>query len=184
MPRDNSRPTAIDGAKPERWSLAEASNGNDRRLGRDGDQNKSWFGSKLILGARARSRSRGRELWPLSFRYFDAQQRMGHVHYPLVLGHEIIGRAVAVGSATKGDYGRRASASAGRLSVACIAGSACPAIKASGCRPCRRSSATAADLARGVAAHWAWTIPLPEKLDLCATPARCSAAASQFSIRW
>jgi len=85
--------------------------------------------------------------------------------YPAVLGHEAIGRVVALGSATKG------IAVGQRVGVGWFAGS---------CMHCRQCVSGAHNLCPEVAAtilghhggfagrvrsHWTWTLPIPNSLD-------------------
>ena len=88
----------------------------------------------------------------------------GFSRFPAVLGHEVIGRVVEVGPAARGvKPGQRVGI--GWTSASCMA-----------CRPClsgdqhlcSRAVPTIVGhrggFAQRVRAHWAWTIPLPEKL--------------------
>lgn len=88
----------------------------------------------------------------------------GPTQYPAILGHEVIGRVTAVGSAAKGlKVGQR-------VGIGWTAGSCMY------CRPCRSGDqhlcAQAVPTILGhrggfashVRAHWAWTIPVPENL--------------------
>ncbi len=89
----------------------------------------------------------------------------GMSQYPAVLGHEVIGRVVELGSAAKGlKVGQR-------VGIGWTAGSCMH------CRPCKSGDQHLCSQAlptivghRGgfasrVRAHWAWTIPLPDKLN-------------------
>ena len=89
----------------------------------------------------------------------------GMSQFPAVLGHEVIGRVVDVGSAAKGvKVGRRVGI--GWNSASCLH-----------CRQCRSGShqlcaqvqptiiGHRGGFAGRVRAHWVWTIPLPETLD-------------------
>ena len=84
--------------------------------------------------------------------------------YPAVLGHEVVGRVVAVGSAVKG------ITTGQRVGVGWIAGS---------CMHCRQCISGNHNLCAGstltivghqggfashVRSHWAWTLPIPETL--------------------
>jgi alcohol/geraniol dehydrogenase (NADP+) len=94
--------------------------------------------------------------------------------YPAVLGHEVVGRVVEVGSAAKGlTVGQRVGI--GWNSGSCMH-----------CRPCKSGEQHLCAQAqptiighRGgfsdrVRAHWAWTIPLPENLNMAdAGPLLC-----------
>lgn len=89
----------------------------------------------------------------------------GMTQFPAVMGHEVIGRITAVGSAAKG------------LSIGQRVGIGWTAASCMHCRPCKSgqnhlcSSAvpTVAGHYGGFAsrtrAHWAWTIPVPETLQ-------------------
>ena len=98
----------------------------------------------------------------------------GFSRYPAVLGHEVIGRVVAVGSAAKGIVVGQ------RVGVGWTAGSCMH------CKQCMSGSqhlcATAqptivghrGGFASHVRSHWAWALPLPEKLDFAeAGPLLC-----------
>jgi uncharacterized zinc-type alcohol dehydrogenase-like protein len=85
--------------------------------------------------------------------------------YPLVLGHEIIGRVVAVGPSTKGiAVGQRVGV--GWTAVSCMH---CRQCLSGDQNLCLQAVPTIVGhrggFARRVRAHWAWTIPLPEKLN-------------------
>jgi len=90
----------------------------------------------------------------------------GMSQYPLVLGHEVIGRVSAVGSAAKGlQVGQR-------VGIGWNAGSCLHCRK---CRPgdqhlCQEVQPTIVGhrggFASHVRSHWVWTIPLPERTDL------------------
>ncbi len=85
--------------------------------------------------------------------------------YPAVLGHEVIGRVVAVGSAAKG------------LKVGQHVGIGWNSGSCMHCRPCKSGDhhlcsqaqptivGHRGGFAQRVRSHWAWTIPLPEKLN-------------------
>lgn len=86
--------------------------------------------------------------------------------YPAVLGHEVIGRVVEVGSAAKG------------LKVGQHVGIGWNSGSCMHCRPCKSGDhhlcsqaqptivGHRGGFAQRVRAHWAWTIPLPEKLNI------------------
>jgi len=89
----------------------------------------------------------------------------GGTKYPAVLGHEVIGRVTAVGSAAKGlKVGQR-------VGVGWTAGSCmhCRQCKSGDQHLCAQAQATIlghrGGFASHVRAHWAWTIPLPENLN-------------------
>ena len=98
----------------------------------------------------------------------------GMSQYPVVLGHEVIGRVVAVGTAAKGlQVGQR-------VGIGWTAGSC------QHCRPCRSGDQHLCSQAqptiighRGgfashVRSHWLWTIPVPEQLNVAdAGPLLC-----------
>ena len=89
----------------------------------------------------------------------------GVSQFPAVLGHEIVGRVTAVGTATKG---RRVGE---RVGVGWFSGSDmhCRQCMSGNHHLCPRVQTTIVGhrggFASHVRAHWAWTIPLPEKLD-------------------
>lgn len=89
----------------------------------------------------------------------------GRSAYPLVPGHEVVGRVVAVGTAAKGlRVGQR-------VGVGWYAGSCmhCGSCLGGDQHLCRTSRATIigrhGGFAERVRAHWAWAIPLPDGLD-------------------
>ncbi len=89
--------------------------------------------------------------------------------YPAILGHEVVGRVSAVGSAAKGaQVGRRVgvgwTASSCMHCLQCMSGDQhlCP--QAQGTIVGHRGG-----FASHVRAHWAWTIPLPEQIDFAET---------------
>src|SRR5215813_12739080 len=88
----------------------------------------------------------------------------GFSQYPAVLGHEIIGRVVAVGSAAKG------IATGQRVGVGWAAGSCmrCRQCMSGNHNLCAESIATMVGhkggFASRVRSHWAWAMPIPEKL--------------------
>jgi uncharacterized zinc-type alcohol dehydrogenase-like protein len=94
--------------------------------------------------------------------------------YPLVLGHEIIGRVVAVGPVAKGiAVGQRVGV--GWTAFSCMH---CRQCLSGDQHLCLEAKPTIighrGGFARRVRAHWAWTIPLPEKLNLAdAGPLLC-----------
>jgi uncharacterized zinc-type alcohol dehydrogenase-like protein len=94
--------------------------------------------------------------------------------YPVVLGHEVIGRAVAVGSAAKGiTVGQRVgigwTASSCMHCRQCLSGDQNLCLQAVPTIVGHRGG-----FATRVRAHWAWTIPLPEKLNFAdAGPLLC-----------
>lgn len=89
----------------------------------------------------------------------------GYSQYPAVLGHEVIGRVVEVGSAAKG------------LKVGQYVGIGWNAGSCMHCRPCKSGKQQlcaqaqptivghSGGFASRVRAHWAWAIPLPETLN-------------------
>src|SRR5499427_6091969 len=88
----------------------------------------------------------------------------GFSQYPAVLGHEIIGRVVGVGSAAKG------IAIGQRVGVGWAAGSCmrCRQCMSGNHNLCAESIATMVGhkggFASRVRSHWAWAMPIPEKL--------------------
>ena len=101
----------------------------------------------------------------------------GNARYPFIPGHEVVGRVVALGAQAKG------------LSVGQRVGIGWTAESCMHCRPClsgdqnlcAQSVATIGGHHGGFAdrlrAHWAWTIPLPEGIDLAsAGPLLCGAS--------
>ncbi len=89
----------------------------------------------------------------------------GFSQYPLVAGHEVVGRVVGLGERTKG------------LSLGQRVGLGWTAESCMHCRPCLSGHQHLCGEARGtivghhggfadrVRAHWAWALPLPEGLD-------------------
>lgn len=89
----------------------------------------------------------------------------GYSQYPAVLGHEVIGRVVEIGSAAKG------------LKVGQYVGIGWNAGSCMHCRPCKSGKQQlcaqaqptivghSGGFASRVRAHWAWAIPLPEALN-------------------
>jgi uncharacterized zinc-type alcohol dehydrogenase-like protein len=98
----------------------------------------------------------------------------GVSQYPAVLGHEVIGRITAVGSNTK------ARQVGQRVGVGWFSGSDmhCRQCMSGNHHLCPQAQATIighpGGFASHVRAHWAWTIPLPEKLNFAdAGPLLC-----------
>jgi uncharacterized zinc-type alcohol dehydrogenase-like protein len=89
----------------------------------------------------------------------------GRTRYPLVPGHEIVGRVVAAGPAT---VGMRPGL---RVGVGWYRGSclACPACRAGDLNHCERLERLLIDghggFAERVRCHWAWAMPIPETID-------------------
>ncbi len=86
--------------------------------------------------------------------------------YPAVLGHEVIGRVVAVGSAAKGlNVGQYVGI--GWNSGSCMH---CRQCKSGGQHLCSQAQPTIVGhrggFASRVRSHWVWTIPLPENLNI------------------
>lgn len=89
----------------------------------------------------------------------------GMTQYPAVMGHEVIGRITAVGSAAKG------------LSIGQRVGIGWTAASCMHCRPCKSGQnqlcSSAVPMIAGhyggfasrTRAHWAWTIPIPETMQ-------------------
>jgi uncharacterized zinc-type alcohol dehydrogenase-like protein len=89
----------------------------------------------------------------------------GWSQYPAVLGHEVIGRVVAVGSAAKGvSVGQRVGV--GWTASSCMH---CRQCLSGDQHLCAEAQPTIVGhrggFARRVRAHWAWAIPLPEGLQ-------------------
>lgn len=90
----------------------------------------------------------------------------GNSHYPVIPGHEAVGRVVAVGSDAKGPkVGDRVGV--GWTANSCMA---CHECLGGDQHLCTKAQPTIfgrhGGFANKVRAHWAWTIPLPEKLDI------------------
>jgi uncharacterized zinc-type alcohol dehydrogenase-like protein len=90
----------------------------------------------------------------------------GISQYPAILGHEIVGRITSLGPSTKGlTVGQR-------VGIGWFSGSDmyCRQCKSGNHHLCPRGQATIighrGGFASHVRAHWAWVIPLPEKLNL------------------
>ncbi len=86
--------------------------------------------------------------------------------YPAVLGHEVVGRVVAVGSAAKGlKVGQHVGV--GWNSGSCMH---CRPCKSGDQHLCAQAQATIVGhrggFASRVRSHWAWAIPLPEKSNV------------------
>ena len=93
----------------------------------------------------------------------------GNSKYPAVLGHEITGQVVAVGPAVKGiKVGQKVGI--GWTSSSCMH---CRQCMSGNHNFCPESIATiighSGGFASRVRAHWAWTMPIPEKLPLADT---------------
>ncbi len=98
----------------------------------------------------------------------------GMTSFPAILGHEIVGRVTAVGSAAK------------RIQVGQRVGVGWTAGSCMHCRPCMSGDqhlcaqavptivGHRGGFATHVRSHWAWTLPLPEKIDFAeAGPLLC-----------
>lgn len=98
----------------------------------------------------------------------------GISQYPAILGHEVVGRVTAVGSGAKGiEVGQRVGV--GWNSGSCMH---CRQCMSGDHNLCVQALPTIVGHRGGFAshirAHWAWTIPLPEKLNLAdAGPLLC-----------
>jgi len=93
----------------------------------------------------------------------------GNAKYPAVLGHEIAGKVVAVGPAAKGiKVGQKVGV--GWTSSSCMH---CRQCMSGNHNFCPESIPTiighSGGFASRVRAHWAWTLPIPEKLPLADT---------------
>ncbi|MCE9555305.1 MAG: NAD(P)-dependent alcohol dehydrogenase [Planctomycetes bacterium] len=117
------------------------------------------------------------------------QNDWGNTVYPAVLGHEVVGRIVAVGEQAKGlQLGQRVGL--GWNAKSCMHCSSC---MAGDHHLCATVQATIlghyGGFAERVRTHWAWAIPLPESLDGGAVgPLMCGgvtvfAPLDQFDIR-
>ena len=89
----------------------------------------------------------------------------GLSNYPLILGHEVVGRAVAVGSVAKGvTVGQRVgvgwTASSCMHCRQCLGGDQHLCLQALPTIIGHRGG-----FARRIRAHWAWTLPLPEGIN-------------------
>ena len=103
---------------------------------------------------------------------------MGHFAYPAILGHEVVGRITAMGPNAKGlNVGQRVGVGWNSGSCMhcrqCMSGSQhlCPQVQPTilGHR---------GGFASHIRAHWAWAIPLPEKLNFAeAGPLLCGGIA-------
>ncbi|WP_437203856.1 NADPH-dependent aldehyde reductase Ahr [Planctomicrobium sp. SH664] len=94
-----------------------------------------------------------------------ADNEWGNSSYPSVLGHEVIGRVVALGSAAKGlQVGQRVGV--GWNSGSCMH---CRQCLGGVHQLCAQAQPTIlghyGGFAEKVRTHWAWAIPLPENLD-------------------
>jgi alcohol/geraniol dehydrogenase (NADP+) len=98
----------------------------------------------------------------------------GFSTYPAVLGHEVIGRVIAVGSASKGiAVGQRVGI--GWTSGSCMH---CRQCLSGDQHLCAEAQPTIVGhrggFASHVRSHWAWTLPLPEKINFAeAGPLLC-----------
>ena len=93
----------------------------------------------------------------------------GNSKFPAVLGHEITGRVVAVGSNVKGiNIGQKVGI--GWTASSCMH---CRQCMSGNHNFCPESIATiighSGGFASRVRAHWAWTLPIPEKLPIADT---------------
>jgi uncharacterized zinc-type alcohol dehydrogenase-like protein len=98
----------------------------------------------------------------------------GYSQFPAVLGHEVVGRVVEVGPAAKGlNVGQHVGI--GWTASSCMH---CRQCKSGNQNLCPNSTFTIVGhrggFASRVRAHWAWTIPLPEKTEVAeAGPLLC-----------
>ncbi|HZZ80377.1 MAG TPA: NAD(P)-dependent alcohol dehydrogenase [Gemmataceae bacterium] len=93
----------------------------------------------------------------------------GFAQYPAILGHEAVGRVVALGSAAKGlAVGQRVGI--GWTAASCMH---CRQCLSGAQHLCSQATLTIAGhkgaFASRVRAHWAWAIPLPEKIKVAET---------------
>ena len=109
------------------------------------------------------------------------QNDWGISGYPFVPGHEVVGRVLALGELAKGlQVGQRVGV--GWTAATCMR-----------CHPCLSGSqhlcATATPMIIGhhggfaerTRAHWAWTIPLPESIDMATTGPLLCGGVTVFS---
>ena len=103
----------------------------------------------------------------------------GRSQYPLVPGHEVIGRVVAVGEQAKGvKIGDHVGI--GWTAGSCMHCALCLSGNQHLCRSAQRTIiGHAGGFADRVRAHWAWTIPLPSTLDATTAP-----SPTTVSTRW
>jgi alcohol/geraniol dehydrogenase (NADP+) len=98
----------------------------------------------------------------------------GVSQFPAVLGHEIVGRIVSAGSAAKGiSVGQRVG-----IGWACQSDMHCDQCMSGNHNLCPEMVATIVGhkggFASRVRSHWAWAVPLPEKIDFAeAGPLLC-----------
>src|SRR5262249_21747140 len=97
------------------------------------------------------------------------QNDWGISQYPAILGHEVVGRVTAVGANAKGlQMGQRVGV--GWFSASCMH---CRQCMSGSHHLCPQVQATIIGHRGGVAshnrAHWAWTFPFPEKLNVPGT---------------
>src|SRR5260370_41270552 len=98
----------------------------------------------------------------------------GMSQYPAILGHEVVGRVTAVGpNAKRLQVGQRVGV--GWVSSSCMH---CYQCMSGSHHLCPQAQATIighrGGVARHIRAHWAWAIPLPEKLNFAeAGPLLC-----------
>ena len=95
----------------------------------------------------------------------------GFSQFPAVLGHEVVGRVVAVGASAKGlSIGQKVGV--GWTSGSCMH---CRQCKSGDQHLCHQAQPTIVGHRGGFAshirAHWAWAIPLPENLNFGKTSA-------------
>src|SRR5262249_25023727 len=98
----------------------------------------------------------------------------GYSQYPAILGHEVVGRVTAAGSNAKGRQVRQ-RVGVGWSSASCMH---CRQCMAGSPHLCPQVQFTRGGRGGGsgshIRAHWAWAIPLPEKLNFAdAGPLLC-----------
>src|SRR5271154_5116546 len=102
----------------------------------------------------------------------------GISQYPAILGHEVVGRIIAIGPNAKGlAVGQRVGV--GWNSASCMH---CHQCMSGGHNLCPQAQATIfghrGGFATHIRSHWAWAIPLPEKLNFAeAGPLLCGGIA-------
>ncbi len=102
------------------------------------------------------------------------QDEWGIASYPAVLGHEVVGRVTALGAHAKGlSVGQRVGV--GWTSGSCMHCRQCMSGEHHLCNDAQPTIAGHfGGFANSVRAHWAWTIPLPEGLNVAdAGPLLC-----------
>ena len=145
----------------------EHHDGIDRRMGRHGGQAETGSAANRPRPARGRrGRSARSSIAACVTPTFRCSTTNGAFrNYPAVLGHEVIGRVVAVGPAAKGlTVGQR-------VGIGWTAGSCmhCRQCMSGDQHLCLQAQPTIVGhrggFASRVRSHWAWALPLPERLN-------------------